>query len=178
MALIIENGNVIANADSFISYADAYTKAQNLGLSFSDDATTGEQQLRQAYLWLINMYESQLQGSRVSKDQTGCFPRFNVESRGFVIDADEIPTDVINAQLFSASAVNGGVDINKVKDTADLKSFSVDGVYSEEYKDSSSTPAVANMPQVYNFMKSFTRSGGGLSLTRDDYTIGNTRYEW
>ena len=176
--LVIEDGSIVVGADSFISYADALTQAQNLGLAFSDDETVGQQQLRQAYIWLVNLYEPQLQGMRISKDQTGCFPRSDVESRGFDIDNDEIPADIIKAQLFAASAVFGGIDINTVKTTAELKSFAVDGVYTETYKDSDTAPSIANMPQVYNFMKPYTRNGGNLSLHREDYTIGNRYYEW
>jgi len=176
--LVIEDGSVVVGADSFISYADAVVQAGNLGLSFSDEEVTGQQQLRQAYIWLVNLYEPQLQGLRISKDQTGCFPRSGVEARSFAIDNDEIPADIISAQLFASSAINGGIDINTVKTTAELKSFAVDGVYTETYKDSDSAPSIANMPQVYNFMKPYTRNGGNLTLHREDYSIGNRYYEW
>ena len=38
MSLIIEDGSIVVDADSFISYSDAVASALNLDLVFSDDA--------------------------------------------------------------------------------------------------------------------------------------------
>ena len=76
--LIVEDGTVVPNADNFLSLTDARTLASNYGLELDADDTAAEVQLRQAYQALI-VYEPQLQGYRVSADQTGIYPRSGVE---------------------------------------------------------------------------------------------------
>ncbi len=82
MALTVEDGTVVPNADSFLNLADARALATNCGLEISADDTTAEVQLRQAYLALV-VYEPQLQGYRVSSEQTGIYPRTGVENSLF-----------------------------------------------------------------------------------------------
>ena len=104
--LVIEDGTVVPGAASFISYADAVIEAANYGVTFSDDETTGQVHLRGAYLWLVNLYESNLQGLRMSGQQTGIFPRDGVTARNFKVEDNVIPGDVILAQVFAASALS------------------------------------------------------------------------
>ena len=88
--LIIEDGSGVANADSYISLADARTLAANYGIKLPDDDADAEVKLRQGYL-LINTLESQLQGSRTHYDQTGAFPRIGVYSNCKEVASDSIP---------------------------------------------------------------------------------------
>ena len=81
--LVIEDGTIIDNAESFVSFADAKIKADSYGITFTDDETLGQIYLRGAYLWLVNLYETQLQGQRISPNQTGIFPRDGVTARNF-----------------------------------------------------------------------------------------------
>ena len=97
MALIVEDGSVVANADSFLSLADARTLATNYGLEISADDATAEVQLRQAYLALI-VYEPSLQGYRVSSEQTGIYPRSGVYKNCFAVASNVIPEEVKLAQ--------------------------------------------------------------------------------
>ena len=167
--LVIEDGSVVVDAESFITFADAKLKADNYGITFTDNESLGQIYLRGAYLWLVNLYESQLQGYRVSPNQTGIFPRDNVTARGFAVDADVIPNDIVLAQVFAASALAGGIDINAIKSSADLKSFSVDGVYSETYQDGTKTKVLPDMPQVYKMLKPYMAFNRGL--TRDEFGV-------
>ena len=54
MALLVETGAGVADADSFISLVDARILAANYGLSLDVDDTAAEVQLRQGYLGLLN----------------------------------------------------------------------------------------------------------------------------
>jgi hypothetical protein len=164
MALIIEDGSVVADADSFIDVADARTKCANYGLSISDDDTEAEVQLRQAYVGLI-VYEPSLQGYRVSSEQTGIFPRYNVEKNCFAVDSDVIPPEVVMAQLYQADAVNSGsYNNNSTSDGEKLSSFEVVGAYKESYQDDSSTYLNSLVQGVVNSLYPFTEAascGGG-----------------
>ena len=74
--------------------------------------------------------------------------------------------DFKNAQMLASFSINDGVDINAVKDTANLAGFSVgSGAYSESYQSNSSTPTLAQMPAVTKVLKPYTKAGlngGGL----------------
>ncbi len=89
MALIVETGAVIPDADSFTSLIDARALAVNYGLSLPTDDTEAEVVLRQGYLNLLQR-ERTLQGSRISAVQTGIYPRSNVLNNCFPVDSDVI----------------------------------------------------------------------------------------
>ena len=105
MALIIEDGSQVANADSYVSVVDAEAVAEYYGLEFTGDIEKG---LKAAYKWL-NTLETQMQGRRLSDidtatTQTGIFPRTPVLLRGNLIDKNSIPVELIEAQVIAAYA--------------------------------------------------------------------------
>ena len=134
MALIIEDGTGVANADSFLTLADARTLALNYGLTLATDDTEAEVQLRQGYNGLL-VSEPSLQGVRTHDVQTGIYPRTGVYSNCVAVDGETIPQSVKLAQLNYSSAINSGYGTNTVDNGLDLSGFNVDGVYSETYQD-------------------------------------------
>jgi hypothetical protein len=170
MALIVEDGTIVAGANSFISLADARVMATDLGLVLDADNTIAETQLRQGYYQLIRSYQKRLQGSIVSQEQTGIFPRFNVYANGFLVPSSSIPVDVQRAQVTYSDAINKGADMNATKDSQELASFNVDGVYSETYKDGSNKRATPSVPGVDQWLQPYMQSMG---LTRDNFFYDN-----
>jgi len=158
MALIVEGGTVVPNADSFLSLADARSLASNYGITLPVDDTEAEITLRNGYLFLLTE-ERNLQGSRVSAEQTGIFPRKDVLQNCFELPSDIIPQEVKMAQLYAADAINNGASTNNIDDGQRLKSFNVDGVYSETYQDGSSESTNANIQGVENSLFPFTKAG-------------------
>ncbi len=174
MTLIVEDGSVVANADSFLSLADARELAYKYGLSIATVDNDAEIQLRNAYLSLNN-YEGQLQGYRVSSEQTGIFPRYGVQKDCYVIDSDVIPNEVKLAQMYQVDAVASGSYSNiSVASGGRLASFEVVGAYKESYQDDSNTNLNATVQGVYNSLYPFTKSascGGGYGngLGREEF---------
>ena len=162
MALIIEDGTVVANADSFQTLADARTSAANIGLSLPVDDTEAEVVLRQGYLNLLQR-ESTLQGSRISAVQTGIYPRSGVQSNCFPIDSDVIPNDVKMAQLYASDAINSGSGTNEVQTGERLSGFNLQGAYSETYQDGSSQSTNPSIQGVYNALYPLTKAGFNAS---------------
>lgn len=167
--LIIEDGSVVANANSYVT--DDELK-QFAGLNNYDVPSTQpdrEALLTKAYLWLNSTYEQRLQGYRVSPDiQTGMFPRIGVYAYGTYVNSSTIPQDLKNAQIHAALSINDGVDTNAVKDSADLASFEVVGVYKESYQSGDSTPTIAEMPAVTRFLKPYTKAASSGQLYREN----------
>lgn len=95
--IIIENGDIVAGANSFVSIEEYRQYFDDIGTktnSYQDDVVT--EQLIAAFRALNSMYSGRLQGLRVSSEQTGPFPRkgmidFETES---VVDSDLIPQNI------------------------------------------------------------------------------------
>ena len=178
MALTIEDGTGVADADSFISLTDARVLAANFGLSMSDDDITAEVQLRKGYFGLL-VEEPQLQGFRTFDTQTGIFQRKGVLSNCVKVDEESIPTSVKMAQISYADAVNGGYGTNSVNTGEDLKSFTVNDVYSEVYKDGSSARTNAIIQGVANALYPLTIAGYANSpCGKNQGLTGLTRTEF
>ena len=177
MSLIIEDGTIVAGADSYQSLATARADASSRGLNLDADDNIAEQQLRQSYYYLTNTYENQMQGDRVSVDQTGFMPRSGMYAFGFSVSSDSIPDAFLKSQVSMASSINDGANVNQADtETQELASFNVDGVYSETYQDKSSSKSVLpKMPAVSQFLYPYTKAAlndGSGGLYREDYRLG------
>tara|TARA_R110000782_G_scaffold263381_3_gene356010 strand:+ start:2604 stop:3437 length:834 start_codon:yes stop_codon:yes gene_type:complete len=165
--LIIEDGTVVADANSWVTDEEYKAYAKLKGYSIPATQPDREANLANAYDFINFTYEDRLQGWRVTpQTQTGCMPRTNIYAYDVLVDSTSIPQDFKNAQMLASFSINDGVDINAVKDTANLAGFSVgSGAYSESYQSNSSTPTLAQMPAVTKVLKPYTKAGlngGGL----------------
>lgn len=99
MALIVEDGTIVAGAESYIAVADADTWHTNRGnTDWTALATAAkEQALRKATDYMLQVYGLRWKGDRVSASQVLDWPREGVEVFGFEIDADVVPDAVANA---------------------------------------------------------------------------------
>lgn len=177
MALIIEDGTIVVGADSYQSLITARADASARGLALDTDDTIAEQQLRQAYYYLTNTYENQMQGDRVSPNQTGFMPRSGMYAFGFSVASDSIPDAFLKAQVSMASSINDGANVNQADtDTQELASFDVKDVYSETYqKKTSPSSVLPKMPAVSQFLYPYTKAAlndGSGGLYREDYRLG------
>lgn len=98
MALVTEDGTGLANAESYCSVAAAGTRHT----AFGNTAWTGtdaakEAALRQATLYMTQMYRNRWAGQRVTSTQALDWPRYGVVVDHYPIDADELPADITAA---------------------------------------------------------------------------------
>lgn len=148
MMLTIEDGSIVANADSYTTDAEFVAYAAARGYTIA--ATESDRDILQikAGDYLLSL-EDDYKGSRVDIDQTLSFPRYGVYANDFLIPSDSIPQSLKNAQMELAAQVyttellvNGSSDSN-------LASFEVDGVYSETYFKSGSSYTVTAKADAY-----------------------------
>lgn len=99
MALIVENGEGLANAESYISVADADARHAAFGNSAWTGATAvKEAALRRATAYMLQAYRDRWQGYRRLVSQALDWPRVDVVVDAIsYVGADAVPSDIANA---------------------------------------------------------------------------------
>ena len=133
--LIVEDGSIVAGANSFISLVDARAMALTLGLTLPVDDDEADTVLINGGRY-VNSQEPSLQGTRVSIDHTMCEPRNDVVKYGFDVPNDTVPSDAICAQVEAAAAITGGVNPYPVDDGKEVKLQEVTGAVKREFFES------------------------------------------
>jgi hypothetical protein len=168
MALIVEDGSIVPNADSFVSLADARVKADALGLVLSTDDTKADQTLRNGARYVCSL-EPSLQGSRVSADQSLCYPRTGVTRHGYEVADDAIPDEVICAQIEAAAAIEGGTDPYPVDEGKEIASEEVTGAVKVSYFEGGKTDSNVTITSATNCLYPLTLRaigrGGKFTVT-------------
>jgi len=125
MALIIEDGTIVAGAESYVSAADATTYHGNRGnTTWAGTDTVKDAALLKAAAYLDGHYCKRFKGTKYQPlDQNMQWPRIGVVIDGFVLDVDVIPQRLKDAQcelaLIALSAdlapsVSAGIKREKV----------------------------------------------------------------
>jgi hypothetical protein len=104
MALIVENGTIVPNADSYVSVADYQTWADARGFEYDD--TVIESQILRAMDYIETL---RFIGQKSTKAQSLQFPRVGVVVDGFELDFNEIPEQLKKAVFESVKAESEGV---------------------------------------------------------------------
>jgi hypothetical protein len=131
VALIIENGSIVDNANSFVTAAEMVAYAALRGVTITADTTTQEQQIILAMDYLVSREQS-MKGTRVSDLQELPYPRFNVRYNGYYITGSEIPKELKNAQIELAIQL-GSTELLLSEKTDNVQTISLDGVISKSF---------------------------------------------
>ena len=138
--LIIENGSIVAGADSYATAAELVTYAANYGLTIPGTEAEQEALLRRAYLQMNTL---PWKGWAVNRDQTGAWPRYGVLSNGYELPSDAIPRQVKQCQMAMAGEIHADdIDPPELRKGAVIKDR-VEGAVERQYgaaKLSVSTP--------------------------------------
>lgn len=106
MALTVENGNGLTNAESYLAEADADTYHTNhSGSTDWSGATTArkEQALRKATQYLDGIYRLDWRGYRKTRDQALAWPRSDVfDQDGYLVDSASLPQALKDATAEAA----------------------------------------------------------------------------
>lgn len=110
ISIIVEDGSIVANANSYVSVADARTYAANRGVSMPIDDDEVAAMLIQAVDYL-EAQACRYQGKRTSTAQGLEWPRRGVLLHGDEVPVDVIPKSLIGAQVQLAMAISAGFDL-------------------------------------------------------------------
>lgn len=112
--LTVEDGSIVADANTYVSVADAKTYASYRGVDFGTDDDATAVKLIKAMDYLAQYVEN-WKGNLVSTEQSLAWPRANVALDGptgpYYWPYNEIPQNLIDAQVQLAMAVHAGVDL-------------------------------------------------------------------
>jgi len=102
MAIIVEDGTVVAGANSYVDipYVDVYTN--DLGLSWTGSATDKERAIKRGMRYLEGLV---WEGTKTNRDNPLEWPRYDVtDKNGYCIDSDVVP-EVVKKALCEASVL-------------------------------------------------------------------------
>lgn len=134
MALVVETGAGLANADSYISLADGRALAEKYGMTLPDDDIQAEAALRNGALY-IDLQEPFMCGRRVSAVQALAFPRTGISQYGFPVPSNTIPARVAQAQVIAAVEYGKGTDVRGSSDGRATSMERVEGAVTVQYFD-------------------------------------------
>ena len=102
-ALIIEDGTIVAGANSFVTDAEYVDYAADRGLEIGAYDGARKLELIKAMDYILSL-EARLKGARVNSTQLLPFPRLDVYVNGFYIESDTIPLNAKTGQMEAAAA--------------------------------------------------------------------------
>jgi hypothetical protein len=99
MAITItqEDGSGVATANSYITLAEYEAYLVDRGLTDSRDDEPKKAAIISAKDW-IESKEDRFTGTKAARANALCWPRVNAYAHGYVIDSDEIPSELKSAQ--------------------------------------------------------------------------------
>lgn len=124
MALIVEDGSIVANANTYASDSAYTAYASQRGITIGADATAREAELINAMDY-IESHRDKFKGYKVSQNQSLQWPRQGVYIDQYLFASDAIPQELINAQIEAAIAVSSGTSIKKTGDYQNVQSESI-----------------------------------------------------
>lgn len=167
MALVIENGSLVAGANSYVSVADcrAYAAARQSTLPVDNTAVEAALIVAMDYLESLR---ADYQGSKVEPTQALQWPRTGVVIDGTAWPADAIPPELRNAQCQLAIEGAAGTDLMPTSDGRELIREKIDVLENEWAPGSGGINPQPIFTKVRAFLAPLLSAGGsgGLRVTR------------
>lgn len=164
MALVIEDGSIVANANSFVTRAEVISYASARGFVLPDDETTDVlATLAMDYLWTLCFKGTLVEGAEVP------FPRYGL------VDGDDaegyeyaIPLGIKRAQMQLALDSHNGVDLAPSATPSSSLKRSKIGPIEEEFFAPGSTDTAPPLTVANTWLAPHLcpDSGWGLSVVR------------
>lgn len=167
MALVIENGSLVAGANSYVGVADARAFAEARASNLPEDDTAVESALIVAMDYLESL-RAQYQGRKVDPAyQALQWPRTGVVVDGWEVPFDHIPQNLKFAQCQLAIEAANGLDLSPTGDGREVIREKVD-VLETEYAPGGGGAPQPFLAKVRNFLEPLLSAGGfgGIKVIR------------
>jgi hypothetical protein len=160
--LIIEDGTTVTNSDSYVTRADYIAHALWLGIVIPDTDAADVQLVGAAQF--IESHEGNIKGDRLTRDQSLAWPRTGVEIEGWHWDSDEIPRQVLLAQMAIARDINAGVDLYNPQPEKVTKREKIDGAVEVEYFGQNSGVKLSSSSRARALLNSLLKRTSTINL--------------
>ena len=168
MTIIVEDGTIVANANSYVDHTSLAAFALERGVTISAVQADREVLLFKAMDYLAR-YANQWKGERVDEDQELEWPRANVVlyGSGPYLPITEIPAELKNAQMALAmAAVNTTILPTATTDSkGPIIEETVHGAVTVRYANNDRVLPVASDSTADTFLRVLLRNSG-LSVVR------------
>lgn len=144
MALIVEDGTGLDDADSYISLADARAFAANYGITLPADDTEAEITLRQGTQY-VDLQEDCFVGDRLTDTQSLAYPRD---------DESGMPKALGRATVYAAAEFALGTDVRATDDGKSIASEEVTGAVAVSYFNNGKTGGTVTITRAMDALKS------------------------
>ena len=168
MALTIENGTVVDGADSYatVEATQAFAAARGLELPATD--TEVEQLLITAKDYLEGL-RAEYQGTKTAKENPLQWPRADVVIDGFTVEEDEIPAELVAAQMrLACYAYENGGTLTATSDGRVVVEERVEGAVDTKYADHGDNSPQPQFPEADALIKPLLRAsvfgGAGIAI--------------
>lgn len=158
MALIIENGTIVTEANSYVTTLELTAYATARGITISDDE---EQLLIRAMDYIESLA---YQGVKSNSEQSLQWPRYDVVIDDYLVSSDTIPNELKKGQIEVALAIDNGQDPQA--DIARLKSSVKVGEIAVTYEASQATTLVRKISNSLYKLLANGLSGGSFTVLR------------
>ena len=162
MSLIIENGSIVPNANSYVTLLEARDFATSRGETLPTDDAVLEALLLKATDYLETKRKDYQASKTDPLNQNLQWPRFEVYIDGSAIPGDFIPKELKQAQIQLAIEQNNGVELLKVVDNSFVK-FEKVGPIETEYSEKLSYNGNSSIPSVETLLEPLYSQGLGSS---------------
>lgn len=165
MALIIEDGTIVANANSYVTLVEARAYALERGVVLSVTDSLVEVLAIKAKDYL-EAQRSRYKGEKVSPStQSLCWPRADAYIDNELWPSDTIPKELRYAQCQLIMEINAGVDTLPTSDEQFIVHEKV-GAIETRYSDKVATSKTPSMPAVDNWLEPLCLYGSLLTTVR------------
>lgn len=169
MALTIEDGSGVANANSYATViaTKAFATARGFALATATDAVV-ELNLTLAKDYLEGL-RAEYQGTKTAKANALQFPRVGVEVDGFAVDADEIPDCLVQAQMrLACYAYDNGSKLTVQGDGRVIVEKRIEGVIDTKWADHGDSSPQPSFPEADALLAPLLQSavfgGAGIAI--------------
>lgn len=167
MALIVENGTGLADADSYISLPDARAYALKYGYTLPVDDIEAEVALRKAASY-VGLFESSFSGKRLNDAQSLSWSRDRAYkcygNEQILIPSSSVPIEIKNAQVIAADTFGKAVDVRANDDGSSIASEEVVGAVKVSYFDNGKTGTSIEITAAIDAMSSLLCNNNGLTI--------------
>lgn len=163
MALVLETGAIVANAEAYVAAVEVVAYAAKRSVTLTSVTDAHVESLIVKAMDLLESLESRIQGTRVSSEQVLSWPRANVSLNGFDVLETTIPA-VLKKALCQLAVDADGFDLMPTGDGREVIKEKVDVLETTYAATGAAVPPPPTLTAFYNILAPLLASGGAFTL--------------